>query len=117
MNPPSTPNDWLTITLQGRTCDIGPDATVEDLFEKIRHMIGSKTLQVPGGTAARHGYTARYYGIVRKADVGTTDDGDWNTPDTKDDLVPYDLSTVEHGDELRVFTDSSWDEPIYVEIK
>lgn len=110
---PDTPGDWRTVKIQGRKCDIGPKATVEDLFEKVRHLIGSKALSVPGGTVARHKYTASRYGVVRKAAVGTDENGDWKTPDTKDDLVEYDLSDVEHGDELRVFSDPDWSEPVY----
>lgn len=112
---PDTPDDWITIKIQGRKCDIGPDATVEELFEKIRYMIGSKALTVPGGSAARHGYTAKRYGIVRKADVGTKEDGSWETPDSKEDLVPYDLEGVQEGDELRAFQDPNWSQPVYPE--
>lgn len=114
---PDTPEDWITIRIQGRKADIGPDANVEDLFEKIRYLIGSKRLRVPGGSAARHKYTAERYGIVRKSDVGTDEDGSWKTPESKDDLVPYDLEGVEEGDELRAYRGpSSWEEPIYPDV-
>jgi len=113
--PPNTPADWITIKIQGRKCDIAPEATVEELFEKIRHMIGSKSLQVPGGTASRHSYNAKAYGLVKKSTVGTDKDGDWNLPDGKEDLVPYNLDGVEGGDELRAYRDPSWGRPIYPE--
>lgn len=113
---PNTPADWITIKIQGRKCDIGPDATVEDVLEKVRYLINSKALRVPGGTAARHAYTAERHAVVRKSDVGTDEDGTWNPPESREDIVSYDLSAVEHGDELRVWRGEWLGEPVYEEV-
>lgn len=104
-----------TIRIQGRKADITDEATVADVLEQVRYLIGSKALKVPGGTAARHGYTPDKYAVVRKADVGTDDSDDWNPPDGPDDWVPWDLSTVEDGDELRVYGVSDERRPAYPE--
>lgn len=112
---PNTPEDWRTITIQGHKCDIGPDATVEDLFEKVRYLIGSKALRVPGGTASRHAYTAERYALVKKSVVGTDASGDWNPPDGPEEYVAYDLADVEDGDELRVYGVASAETPVYEE--
>jgi hypothetical protein len=113
--PPNTPSDWITVRIQGRKADFGPDATVDDVLKQVRTLIGSKALKVPGGTAARHAYTPDKYAVVRKANVGTNDSGDWNPPDGRDDWVPWDLSTVEDGDELRVFGIKQNERPAYPE--
>jgi len=112
---PNTPDDWRTIKIQGRKCDIGPDATVENLFKIIRDLINSKSLQVRGGTASRHAYTAERYAIVRKSDVGTDESGDWNPPSDESQIVSYDLSDVQEGDELRAYYDDWLNEPVYEE--
>lgn len=112
---PDTPDDWRTVKIQGRKADLSPDATVENIFKIVRQLIVTKQLQPPGGTSAHSQYNAEYCAIIRKADVGTDEDGNWLKPEGPEDYVSYDLSEVEDGDELRAFNAAAEEHPVYPE--
>lgn len=110
---PDTPPDWLTITIQGRNADIGPESTAENVMQVVRDLINAKKLSVPA--SQRHRYTCTSHAVVRKQDVGIDEDGEWNPPESEDDIVSFDLHEVEEGDDLRVWgAPGDW-HPVYPE--